>query len=274
MAVISTILKPTRSWAQLVQKGYMVYQKLTGHRLILFCERMELKIMDTFFPRQHGDYGTWKCNRSVDKGYSAALDHTLVINVWWYEVKVCGVIDDQFSVLRTDHKLIEMELFSKRANDQAHSIKEKPRQKVRTEQEIKQTNRNRFGKLMLHYRSHESEENGIELRKVKANYEVAIKSEMLKYGQQKLTAVDVISIMEKARDAIIDRNWPEGVPAIPKDKPSFWYENADQRVSALVKKKRYLMQKWLNFQRIAPSPRTLEICLRDMKQTQQKLRSF
>ncbi len=125
--------------------------------------------MATFFPRQHGDYKTWKCNHSVDKGYSAALDHTLVNNVWWYEVKVCGVTDDQFSV-RTDHKLIEMELFCRRANDQADSIKEKPRQKVRTEQKIMQTNRNRFGKLMLHYRSHESEENGIELRKVKANW--------------------------------------------------------------------------------------------------------
>ncbi len=52
-----------------------------GHRLILFCERMELKIMDTFFPRPHDDYGTWRCNRSVDKGYSAALDHILVNNV-------------------------------------------------------------------------------------------------------------------------------------------------------------------------------------------------
>ena len=34
------------------------------------------------------------------------------------------------------------------------------------------------------------------------------------------------------------------------------------------------MQKWLNFQRIAPSPQTLEICLRDMKRTQQRLRAL
>jgi len=75
-----------------------------GHRLILFCERMGLKIMDTFFPRPHGDYGTWRCNRSVNKGYSAALDHILVNNVWWYGVKGCEVTDDHFS-MRTDHRL-------------------------------------------------------------------------------------------------------------------------------------------------------------------------
>ena len=47
-----------------------------GHRLIVFCERMELKIIETFFPRPYyDDYVTWRCNRSVDKGYSAALDH-------------------------------------------------------------------------------------------------------------------------------------------------------------------------------------------------------
>ena len=78
-----------------------------GHRLILFCERMGFKIMDTFLlpiPRPHGDYGTWRCNRSVDKGYSAALDHILVNNVWWYGVKGCEVTDDHFS-MRTDHRL-------------------------------------------------------------------------------------------------------------------------------------------------------------------------
>ena len=215
-----------------------------GHRLIVFCERMELKIMDTFFPRPCDDYGTWRCNRSVDKGYSAALDHIFVNNVWWYGVKGCGVTADQFS-MRTDHRLVEIELFSRWATYQVGLIKEKPERKERTEQEMKQTNRARFGKLLLHYRSHENEENGNKMRKVKTDYEWAIKSEKLMYGEKELTAVDLLSIMEKARDdAVIVINWPEGVPAMPKDKPRFWYEDNDQRVNELVKKKKYLMQKY------------------------------
>ena len=52
--------------------------------------------------------------------------------------------------------------------------------------------------------------------------------------------MDLLSVMEKARDA-------EGVLAMPKDNPRFWYEDTDQRVHELVKKKKYLMQKWLNY---------------------------
>ena len=52
--------------------------------------------------------------------------------------------------------------------------------------------------------------------------------------------MDLLSVMGKARDA-------EGVPAMPKDNPRFWYEDTDQRVHELVKKKKYLMQKWLNY---------------------------
>ena len=59
-----------------------------------------------------------------------------------------------------------------------------------------------------------------------------------------------------------------------QDKPRFWYDDTDQRVNELVKKKKYQTQKWLNYQRIATSPRTLEICSRDMKQTQQRLRAL
>ena len=244
-----------------------------GQRLILFCERMELKIMDTFSPRPYDDYGTWRCNRSVDKGYSAALDHILVNNIWWYGVKGCGVTDDQFS-MRTDHRLIEIELFSRWATYHVGLTKEKHERKERTEQEVKQSNRARFGKLLLHYRSHENEDNCNKMRKVKTDYEWAIKSEKLMYGEKDLTAVDLLGIINKARDAVIDINWPEGVPAMPKDKPRFWYEDTDQSVNELVKKKKCLQQKWLNFQRIKPSPQTLEICLRDMKRTQQRLRAL
>ena len=155
-------------------------------------------------------------------------------------------------------------------------VKGKREQKIRSEKEITQTNRARFGKLLLHYRNHESEENVMELRKIKADYEEAIQTEMLinRQQQQEITAVGMLSVMEKARDTVINRNWPEGVPAMPKDKPRFWYEDTDQRVHELVKKKKYLMRKWLDFQRTAPSSRIMEICLRDMKPTQRNLRTL
>ena len=56
--------------------------------------------MDTFFPRRrNNDYGTWKCNRNVNKGYIAALDHILVNMAGIELVKHCGVVThDQFSM--------------------------------------------------------------------------------------------------------------------------------------------------------------------------------
>ena len=53
-----------------------------------------------------------------------------------------------------------MELFRSWATHHVELVKEKPKKKIRTEQEITQTNRARFGRLLLlYYRNHESEEN-------------------------------------------------------------------------------------------------------------------
>ena len=62
-----------------------------GAELLTFCMTKQFKVMDSYFARQDGEYGTWACNRSIDKGYHAALDHILVSKELWGEVAACGV---------------------------------------------------------------------------------------------------------------------------------------------------------------------------------------
>ena len=38
-----------------------------GAELTIFCTREKFKIMDSYFNRTDGDYGTWMCNRSKNK---------------------------------------------------------------------------------------------------------------------------------------------------------------------------------------------------------------
>ena len=79
-----------------------------GAELITFCITKQFKVMDSYFARQDGEYGTWACNRSIDKGYHAALDHILVSKELWGEVAACGV---HISTVRwnTDHRTVELD---------------------------------------------------------------------------------------------------------------------------------------------------------------------
>ena len=49
-----------------------------GAEFTIFCTKEKLKIMDSYFNRTDGDFGTWRCNRSKNESYGAALDHILV----------------------------------------------------------------------------------------------------------------------------------------------------------------------------------------------------
>ena len=62
-----------------------------GAELLTFCVTRQFKVMDSYFERRDGEYGTWACNRSRDKGYHAALDHVLVSKALWGAVVSCGV---------------------------------------------------------------------------------------------------------------------------------------------------------------------------------------
>ena len=61
-----------------------------GIELLAFYVAKQFKVMDSYFERGDGDYGTWACNRSKNKGYNAVLDHILVIKELWDEVVTCG----------------------------------------------------------------------------------------------------------------------------------------------------------------------------------------
>ena len=49
-----------------------------GTEFTTFSTREKFKIMDSYFDRTDGKFGTWRCNRSKIKSYGAALDHILV----------------------------------------------------------------------------------------------------------------------------------------------------------------------------------------------------
>jgi exonuclease III len=76
-----------------------------GAELITFCVAAQFKIMDTYFERQDGAYGTWASNRSIDKGFHSALDHILVSRALWGEVVTCGVYIPSVR-WNSDHRMV------------------------------------------------------------------------------------------------------------------------------------------------------------------------
>ena len=62
-----------------------------GAELLTFCVAQQFKVMDSYFERRDGEYGTWACNRNKDKGFHAILDHILVSRDLWGEVIACVV---------------------------------------------------------------------------------------------------------------------------------------------------------------------------------------
>ena len=96
-----------------------------GYRLTLFCEIMNLKIMDSFFMRPNNDYGTWRSARSTKREYTAALDHILVSEPWWWtKVEQCGVTDDTFH-MPTDLRIIELVIQDQGTGKQVNVIQRK-----------------------------------------------------------------------------------------------------------------------------------------------------
>lgn len=81
-----------------------------GAELLTFCVTTQFKIMDSYFERQDGEFGTWASNRSNDKGFKAALDHILVSGALWGEVVACGVYIPTVRRWNTDHRMVELDL--------------------------------------------------------------------------------------------------------------------------------------------------------------------
>ena len=81
-----------------------------GAELLTFCVTRQFKVMDSYFERRDGEYGTWACNHSRDKWCHAALvDHILVSKALWGAVVGCGVHIPSVR-WNTDHRMVELDL--------------------------------------------------------------------------------------------------------------------------------------------------------------------
>ena len=208
----------------------------------------EFKIMDTFFPRDNNDYGTWKSNRSLRPEYTATLDHILVNAPLWDGVKQCGVTDDVFQ-MPTDHRIVELELIDRwntTTGNKKGGRQQKEQQQLSEEEKQKQKqtqNKARFSKLLLYYRRHESPEHTQALTEIKAAYERAVTQEKNKLSEEAMTPEALLRVLDIAMDIVIDSKWPAGVPSVPQDKPRCWYEDNDNQLRDLVHKKEHLLKK-------------------------------
>ena len=75
--------------------------------------------------RPNNDYGTWRSARSTKREYTAALDHILVSEPWWWtKVEQCGVTDDTFH-MPTDLRIIELVIQDQGTGKQVNVIQRK-----------------------------------------------------------------------------------------------------------------------------------------------------
>ncbi len=120
-----------------------------GAELLTFCVTRQFKVMDSYFERQDGEYGTWACNRSRDKGYHAAMDHVLVSKALWGAVVGCGVHIPSVR-WNTDHRMVELDLgrCDERLNN-AFVVTEAHQREEKSEQAKERAARRNFNKHVL-----------------------------------------------------------------------------------------------------------------------------
>jgi exonuclease III len=216
-----------------------------GAELTTFCVREKLKIMDSYFDRLDGDFGTWRCNRSNDKGYGAALDHILVGKSLWAAVEHCGV---HIPIVRwnTDHRMVELDLGKatgeERQGTDDENGPEKEPQSAETREHIQ---RKAFNKYVLWCKL-ELDPDGV-LRRISGTLDQMIskaKSEMLQNrGEgpdwERDTISNAESLLKMLNDAVtetIAELFPDGVPASKQRKGRRWNSN-NSAMNALYKER-------------------------------------
>jgi exonuclease III len=248
-----------------------------GNSLILFCGMSGFKIMDTFFEKENNSYGTWRSNRAKENSeYTAVLDHILVNATWWERVKQCGVTDDNFQ-MPTDHRIVELELQHDnwnplRGSTNSDGERKRGNNQQYNEDEKRMHNRARFSNLLLHYRRHESPEHTQALREIKAQYERIVAREKEKLKEEESTTEDILHVLERALEEVIDSRWSEGVPPVPSDKPRCWYADEDNQLRDLIHKKDHLIEKWKRFQQVTTPPTAIKKCKEEMRRTERKIK--
>ncbi len=221
-----------------------------GAELLTFCVAQQLKVMDSYFERRDGEYGTWACNRSKDKGFHAILDHILVSRELWGEVITCGV---HIPAVRwnTDHRMVELDLGKYGKDREADVATEGHTKDKKSEQAKERSARRNFNKHILWCRLNMDPEQ--ELPRMRDTLErmvatakaamldnIEVDPEWEKHTQ--LNADAALHLLNDALSATAEELFPGGVPANNQMKGRHWNSKNRELAKLVIERGKMMRQ--------------------------------
>jgi hypothetical protein len=205
--------------------------------------------MDSYFARQDEEYGTWACNRSIDKGYyHAALDHILVSKELWGEVKACGV---HIPTVRwnTDHRMVELDLGPCGEETLADTEAGRKQGEDKSEQAKERAARQNFNKHVLWCRLQLDPDQELpRMREALERLVTKAKMAMLDNLEsdpewEQHTSTNALRILTQLTDTLTakaEELFPSGVPANNQMKGRHW-NTKNREIKQLISKRGQLM---------------------------------
>ena len=203
-----------------------------GAELLIFCVAKQFKVMDSYFERPDGAYGTWACNRSSNKGYNnAVLDHVLVSKELWGEVVTCGVYIPGVR-WNTDHRMVELDLGP--CGDRTAAIDATAGRKRAEEKSVQDKERaaqRNFNKHVLWCRLRLDPDQELPcMRDTLERLVATAKAELLHNIEEdkewdrhtRLNATSILQLLTDALAATAEELFPGGVPANNQMKGRHW----------------------------------------------------
>ena len=222
-----------------------------GAELLTFCVAKQFKVMDSYFERLDGAYGTWACNRSSSKGYNAVLDHILVSKELWGEVVTCGVHNPHVR-WNTDHRMVELDLGRWVAGTEAvDATAELRRNATKYAQDEERAARRNFNKHVLWCRLKLDPDQELpRMRDTLERMVATAKEEMLQNIEEdqewewhtRLNARTILKLLTDALTATAEELFPAGVPANNEMKGRHW-NSKNREIEKLIMKRGELMRK-------------------------------
>eukprot|EP01036_Dinobryon_divergens_P034126 gene34126-44094_t len=214
-----------------------------GLDLTVFCKTGRFKIMDTYFEREDGDYGTWAANSSKIKGYKAVLDHILVSTSLWGAVEHCGVYIP-VSRLNTDHRMVELDLGGFARSSTTIRVMEEERPKGKPSAEIMARKKQKsFNQYILRCKLNMDPDK--ELQRLSESVEQMVtsgrKDMVVTQGEEGPTdrattnnAEKLLQVLSVAVRNTMEKEYPDGVPASNRQKGRHW-NSANREIQVLYK---------------------------------------
>eukprot|EP01036_Dinobryon_divergens_P035907 gene35907-46617_t len=222
-----------------------------GLDLTVFCKTRRFKIMDTYFEREDGDYGTWAANSNKSKGYKAVLDHILVSASLWGVVAHCGVY---IPVLRwnTDHRMVELDLgeYSK-AGTTIRVIGEEKQKDQPSAEIMERKKQKRFNQYVLRCKLNLDPDQ--ELQRLSESLE-----QMVAKGREEMLVVQGtegpnrwatghnaeqwLQVLKGAVTNTIEKEFPEGVPANNQQRGRNW-NSGNREIKSLYQERAAAVRK-------------------------------